>query len=613
MTNRRRWLHLGEGLRLPLDVISRRTAILGQTDTGKTSTAVVMVEEAASCGAAFAIIDPTDAWWGIASSGEGNGPGVDCVVIGGPHGDVPIDEHAGRVVARLVADEGYSVVLCLKSLGSWSARQRFVADFLSELYEHAARQVLLVVDEAHRFAPQRAQDEGGHAARCMGAMIDVVLLGRRQGLGTVVVTQRTARLHKDVLEATEVLIAHRLRGTNDRKALAGWVEDADADLKTIMAEVGRAPKGVAHVSAPTLDVGGTYTIRPKRTFDSSKTIELGDVAVEPKARATVDMAALERHLAETIERQKAEDPAALRDELAKVRQQLADALEQQGPTDADLAESYRAGWEASRADVAADVQRVRDDVGHAVEAAARLAVSAEHLGEYFKLTDGAPRSAPEGVEGVQTRAAPQRPRAQAPADRGNGRTAHDDGRGRSPGRESDPSLPAIAAGNGAGIGLKVGEERMLRRLAERHPLRHSQAQALRVGGYKSPSGGGAQATWRTLTGLGYLEDDGDGYGLTHAGLAASGIAAPEPPRTAAEALDRWRAILNPSERKVFDALVNITGGTRPTTQGRLAEVAGYAASGGGFQGALRSLVRSGLAERRGKDHVRLTPRATETA
>lgn len=315
-------LRLGDGLRLPLDVVTRRTCVLGQTDTGKTSTAVVVVEEAAKAGAHFVVMDPTGAWWGLTSSAAGDGPGVDCVVMGGKHGDIPLDEHAGREVAHLVADEGYNLVLDLDGLKSWAARQRFTADFCSELYERAHSQILVVMDEAHRLAPQGRLDDSGHAARCLGAVSDVVLLGRRRGLGTLMVCQRPAKLHKDVLEMSEVLIAHRVRGNNDRKALQGWVEEADLDVRALMTEISGLPKGVARISAPTMGINETHTIRPKGTFDSSKSIMPGEVAIEPKARAHVDMEALRDRMAATIEKAKADDPAELRRRIRELEREL---------------------------------------------------------------------------------------------------------------------------------------------------------------------------------------------------------------------------------------------------------------------------------------------------
>jgi uncharacterized protein len=313
-------LNLGEGLQLPVDLVQRATAILGQRGTGKTSTAVVAVEEAAAAGAQFVVIDPTGAWYGLKSSGDGEGPGLDCVVMGGHNADVPLDSDAGEVVARLVLEQRYNLVLDLE-LMSKTEQVKFVAVFLETLYHLCRSQVLVVIDEAHRFAPQnvRENERGGYGTRCLGAVVDVVTLGRRKGLGIIVISQRLARLHKDALEVCEVVIAHRLRGSNDRKALSGWLEDADEDVAGVLTAVSKLPDGTAHVSAPTLDIEGVYRIRMKWTFDSSRSIGIGETALEPRARSDIDLGALKRLMADTLEKAKENDPKALRDELKQVR------------------------------------------------------------------------------------------------------------------------------------------------------------------------------------------------------------------------------------------------------------------------------------------------------
>jgi hypothetical protein len=325
MTARQDLLRLGVDLTLPLELVTRRTAVVGQTDTGKTSTAVVLVEEARKRGVQVVVIDPSGAWWGVTSSADGKGPGLDMVVLGGEHGEIPLNDRAGRPVARLVAQQGVSPVLDLDRphFRSWAGRQRFVADFLSELYEVVRGHVLVVIDEAHRFAPQAVRDEGGDVARCLGAVVDVVALGRRRGLSVVVITQRLAKLHKDVLELCEIMFAHRLRGNNDLAQLRGWVEGAGEDWKAIRAQVVGLERGVAHVSAPTLGVEGVYRIRPKATFDSSRTLSPGESAIVPTAATKADLEALRDVMAQTIEEAKLDDPKALRARIVELEREVA--------------------------------------------------------------------------------------------------------------------------------------------------------------------------------------------------------------------------------------------------------------------------------------------------
>ncbi len=95
-------------------------------------------------------------------------------------------------------------------------------------------------------------------------------LGRRKGLGVWAVTQRTSRLHKDILEGCEIMLAHRLMGPNDRKAIAGWLADAaqsDVDASQVLAQIGTLAKGEIVAYAPTFGVSPTrFKVRAKRTF-----------------------------------------------------------------------------------------------------------------------------------------------------------------------------------------------------------------------------------------------------------------------------------------------------------------------------------------------------------
>lgn len=215
-------IRLARDLRLPIDAVTRTFGVVGQRGTGKTSTAVVLVEEIAPH-APFVVIDPTGAWYGLRSSDDGKGAGLDVVVLGGHEGDVPLEDTSGPLVADLVLRDRYSLVLDLELMRK-GRQVRFIADFLEALYHGSREATHVVIDEAQRFAPQQTRGIGGDLPRALGAMEDVVKLGRRKGLGATVISQRSASLNKEVLEQTETLIVHRLTGPRDRKAIAEWFE-----------------------------------------------------------------------------------------------------------------------------------------------------------------------------------------------------------------------------------------------------------------------------------------------------------------------------------------------------------------------------------------------------
>ena len=138
-------------------------------------------------------------WWGLRAAADGRGPGLGTVIIlGGPHGDVPLEPAAGELVADLVVDEGLSVVLDLKELSKAQTRG-FMTAFAERLYRRKrpdGEPVHLLLDEADTFVPQRY---GAGDARMFGAFDDLVRKGRASGIGVTLISQRSAKINKDVL------------------------------------------------------------------------------------------------------------------------------------------------------------------------------------------------------------------------------------------------------------------------------------------------------------------------------------------------------------------------------------------------------------------------------
>jgi DNA helicase HerA-like ATPase len=145
--------------------------------------------------------------------------GRSIVVLGGEHGDLPLEPSMAAALADLVVDEGPSVVLSLRHL-SKTMQRKTVADFAERLYRRKGetkhrRPMHVVVDEADAFVPQAVR---GDVARTMGAIDDLVRRGRSSGFGVTLITQRAAAINKDVLTQVDLLVAHRTVSPQDRKA-----------------------------------------------------------------------------------------------------------------------------------------------------------------------------------------------------------------------------------------------------------------------------------------------------------------------------------------------------------------------------------------------------------
>ena len=85
----------------PLDVLNSHLAIIGKTGSGKTFLAKWIVERLLRAHRRVCIIDPTGAWWGLRASVDGKKDGFPVAIFGGDHGDLPLNAHAGVVLAEL--------------------------------------------------------------------------------------------------------------------------------------------------------------------------------------------------------------------------------------------------------------------------------------------------------------------------------------------------------------------------------------------------------------------------------------------------------------------------------------------------------------------------------
>lgn len=319
-------LLLSPTLSVPLDWITYATVVYGNRGTGKTSFGRVAAEEATKCGQRFCAIDLKGDWWGLKSSADGKSDGIPIVIFGGDHADVPLDPSAGAFVGETIANLGQSCVLDFELL-SKGKQIRFLAEFFESLYHHNREPLLLLLDEAQRYAPQKP---GPDEARTLGAVQDLVKLGRKHGLGPVLFTQRGAGLNKEVSELCDLLVAFRTPGSLDQERIKNWLEAnaTDDERKSVMSKLSGLATGTAMFASshPELKLFGVHGVRRPETFDSSATPKVGEKRLEAKKLATPDLAELRRKMSEAIERVKADDPKALRARIAALEEQLKQAV-----------------------------------------------------------------------------------------------------------------------------------------------------------------------------------------------------------------------------------------------------------------------------------------------
>jgi hypothetical protein len=541
-------------LELPMQVVTESIAILGRRGAGKSNVAVVLAEEMFDVGVPWIAVDPKGDWWGIRSDRDGTGPGLPIPVFGGLHGDVPIEAGAGSLVADLLVDENLTAVLDVSDF-SKGERARFLVGFCDQLFRRhridpQARHVFM--EEAHEFIPQQMGREDG---KLKEAASKIVLQGRSFGLGSSVCSQRSARIHKDVLTQTSILIALWTTGPQDRKAIDAWVTEHDAG-EELVASLPTLKPGDGWIWATPFDLMQRTQFRQRRTFDSGSTPELGE-ARRVATIADVDTAAIKEQMAETIERAKADDPKELRKRIAVLERDLADRPNPEPQIeivevpllDEKLVEMF-----------VDQVDKVRQ---FGTDLVASMDVLAENLGMARAIVDGRDGTGPGSVR----ERAPQRTE---PAPKPENRQV------RAPARTD------------TGEDVRIGKrERSILQVLAQYPQGRSHRQIAMLTGY-SPKASTISAGLAALRKAGYVEASGDPVRATREGVQALGSDLLPLPQGAA-LLAYWRGRLGARERKFLDVLLDAY--PDPVTHDEMAEATGYSPDA--------STISAGMANLRG--------------
>ena len=322
-------INIAKGLSLPIDVVTQVVAILAKRRAGKSYTMRRITEQLLGAGEQVVMVDPKGDQWGIRSSADGKKPGYSVLILGGEHGDLPLEVSGGELVARLVVEQRVSVLLDLSQFRKHEVAT-FMTAFLENLYRLKAKEqyrtpVMLVVDEADAIAPQKPQKG---EERMLGAIEDIVRRGGQRGIGCMLVTQRSAVLNKNVLTQAQMLVVLRTIAPQDIAAMKAWIDvhGTDEEGKTLISSLPSLPIGDAWFWSPGWpDEDGIFKrvhVSPITTFDSGATPKPGQKRIVPKNLADVDLDALKEQMAATIEKAKSEDPKLLRKRIGELEAEL---------------------------------------------------------------------------------------------------------------------------------------------------------------------------------------------------------------------------------------------------------------------------------------------------
>jgi len=597
-----RVLHIGDKLRLPSDAVTASMVVYGARGMGKTNFGAVLCEELSAAGLRFSYIDPMGHLWGLRHSADGKGRGIEVLILGGRHGDIPIEPTGGAVVADLVADEEVDCVIDISRRADgkmWSKgeRIRFVTGYCKRLYERQGernRPIMQIIDEAARFVPQIARHGDDQVAACIGAVEQMVEEGRGVGIGITLITQRSARLSKSVAELAEAMVAFRTIGPNSVDAILDWFGEhiPKERWKDLVEQLRQLPRGSALVVSPGwLKFEGVAEIRHRHTFDSSATPKPGQERRAHGAGAKPDLTRYVERMAETIKNLEAADPEILRKRLylAEKRVYQLEAELKQRPT----APAAKPPKEIVReVPILKDSQVTRlckavwklESLGNAIEK-----VSASVLAEAAKVNNA--------LNLHMSGRAPEisRPRASnVSADRMM----------FSPSMRRGPPPAAMVrhveehTSNGK-VELPKGVRTMLAALAARRNAWTTRSQLATLS-TMSASGGSYSNYLSALRRAGFIEEQGHNLRINELGLKFIGADALPITKTTEELVAMWKSHLPAGARKMLDVLVREPRDNW-ISRGALAEASAMEITGGSWSNYLSALRRAGLIEEDGHE------------
>lgn len=125
--------------------------------------------------------------------------------------------------------------------------------------------MMLVVEEAHNYCPQQGAAASSKIFRTIAAE------GRKFGLGLTIISQRAAKIDKNVLSQCNTQMILKVTNPNDLKAIASSVEGLTAGMAD---EIQRLPIGVALCVGGSIQMPLFVEVRPRESKHGGESVEI---------------------------------------------------------------------------------------------------------------------------------------------------------------------------------------------------------------------------------------------------------------------------------------------------------------------------------------------------
>lgn len=196
--------------------IGRFIAILGITGSGKTNTAAVLMEELLTAGIPILVIDIAGEYFTL----KEKFPRV--TVIGhslNTQADLGVTHDNIDQVAETAYLAGAPIVFDLSNVED-TAREIMLRHYLNTVWRLSAKAripLAIFLEEAHNWVPQMGKTE------VSPRLVKIATEGRKRGLSLVMISQRSANVHKNTITMADTAFLHSVTHPADMRVYEGLI------------------------------------------------------------------------------------------------------------------------------------------------------------------------------------------------------------------------------------------------------------------------------------------------------------------------------------------------------------------------------------------------------
>lgn len=607
-------MKIGLDFSLPAeDFLESAIGIIGKRGRGKTGLVKVLMEELVRVELPFVSFDPIGVAWGLRSSLDGTGPGMNCLIVGGPHGDIRLERRAGTEIAKAIVQANVSCIVDF-SEESRGVYREFVRDFSHTLFHTNDVPRVVIIEEAPELVPQRLRPD---MTEVFESVERLVSRGRNKGIGVTLVSQRAATVNKDVLTQVDALFVFGLVSPQDRKAIEEWVEAHDVKGKAteFMEGLAALERQECWIWYPERDIFRKIRIRDFTTFHPDRT-HLRRMGLLTSKPVTTDVSEIVGKLGKAMERFSKERAETV--SMAKTGRELEKARYRNETLERELADLRTKVRSLPKPGPAVDPKAIEERAVLRVrrEYESRLSIIRTHFERVRRALDALAgglggaigEDLPKPERGrlfltahqealiAKSLMSPSMPKPVVVPRETILRGTQWDGKpeGTIPGE--DLSVPSGA------LSVPSGAKRILTVLATHHPTKLTRSQ-LGTLSHFTPSGGTYQNYLSLCRKAGFITEDGGQLSMTKEGLEYVGEVPPAP-TSPEETIAMWKQRVPTGAGKILDEIVKAY--PESVTLQEIGERIDMTYSGGTFQNYVSILKNNGLIEKHGQV-VKATP------